>query len=285
MPTEFDPADYVHAPIITVSTGVTLALALVDSCPPGASPVIVKARDRLSKTAVDARDALAGRNHALGVYSDEDSRVLDNEADRAWGALRMRIQAMAMLSPARFPKATRAAEIDALLFTAGMEFLKAEYAEQSTRMSAILAQIDTDKLAPDLDAIAGVEFLQAVRDVQPRYEVMVRERLRRDKAMGQNLLDIVRGLQAAIVNYAAKIIATIEDDDPATVEAARVALVPIANHRAAAKARAAADAPAATPAAPATPAGPTTGAPTTPATITPDAPATPADPSKQGKPS
>jgi hypothetical protein len=280
MSTAFDPADYVHAPIITVSTGVTLALALADACPANASPTVVKARDRLSNAAVRAREALADRNRALGTFSEEDTRTLDNEADRAWGGLRMRIQAMAMLPAARFPKAARAAEIDTLLFSAGMDFLNAEYGEQSTRMSAILTQIDRDNLAGEVDAIAGGEFLQAVRDVQPRYEVMVRERLRRDKAMGQNLLDIMRGLQAVIVNYAAKTIATIEDDDPATVEAARIALLPIANHRSASKAREAAEAKA-----PAAPAAPTAGAPTTPATISPATPAAPADASKQGKPS
>lgn len=237
MAAPFDPTPYVHAPIITVSSGVTLALALVDASPKASPPNVMKAASHLKALAEQARGQLAERNRVLGVFTEEDSRVLDNEADRAWGGLRMRIQAMAMLSPERYPKAKRAAELDVLLFAKGTEFLKAEYEAQSTSMSAILERIDEDSFSGDLDAIAGPEFLLAIRDVQPRYQVMVSERLRRDKATGQNLSDTTRELQAAIVNYASKVVGTIEHDDPQTAEAARIALLPITNHREAAAAR------------------------------------------------
>jgi hypothetical protein len=237
MAAPFEPTDYVRAPIITVSSGVSLAIALADACPKAAPANVKKAAKHLRKTAEKARADLAERNRVLGAFSEEDSRVLDNEADRAWGGLRMRIQGMAMLLASKFPKAKRAAELDVLLFADGMEFLKAEYGSQSTGMAAILNRIDADGLQADIDAIAGDEFLKAVRDVQPRYEAMVSERLRRDKATGQNLLETTRGLQAAIVNYATKVLGTIEHDDPDTVEAARVALLPIANHREAAAVR------------------------------------------------
>lgn len=231
MAVPFDPTPYVRAPIVTVSSGVTLALAVADACPKDAPANVKKAQKRLRSTAEKARDDLAARNRALGVYSEEDSRVLDNEADRCWGGLRMRLQAMAMLPAAISPKARRAAELDALLFGEGSEFLKAEYVVQGPAMAAILQRIDEDKLAADVDAVAGPEFLKAIRDVQPRYEAMVSERLRRDKAMGQNLLETTRALQAAIVNYTTKLIGTIDDDDPASVEAVRVALLPVANFR------------------------------------------------------
>ena len=60
---------------------------------------------------------------------------------------------------------------------------------------------------------------------------MVSERLRRDTATGQNLSETVRALQAAIVNYASKVTGTVEHDDPESAEVARVALIPILNHR------------------------------------------------------
>jgi hypothetical protein len=234
MAAPFDPSLYVRAPIITVASGVTLSFALADGCPKDAPANVKKAQKRLRATAEKAQDDLTARNRALGVYTEEDSRVLDNEADRAWGGLRMRIQAMAMLPAAQFPKAKRAAELDVLLFAEGSEFLKAEYAVQGPAMAAILRRIDEDKLAADADAIAGPEFLEAIRDVQPRYEAMLSERLRRDKATGQNLLETTRALQAAIVNYATKLIGTIDDDDLDTTETVRRALLPIANFREAA---------------------------------------------------
>jgi hypothetical protein len=220
MAAPFDPSLYVRSPIITVSSGATLALALVEACPKDAPPNVKKAAKHLKNVAAKAQADLAERNRSLGAYSEEDSRVLDNEADRAWGGLRMRFQAIAMLNAKKYPRAKRAAELDSMLFAEGTEFLKAEYASQRTTMGSILQRID-----------AGKEFLQAIRDVQPRYEAMVKERLRRDKAMGQNLSDNVRELQAAIVNYASKVIGTIEHDEPETAETARVALLPITNFR------------------------------------------------------
>lgn len=105
-------------------------------------------------------------------------------------------------------------------------------------MAAILKHIDDAGLAAEVDDIAGPEFLKAIRSVQPRYEAMVKERLRRDNALGQDLRETTRELQAAIVNYASKIIGTIEHDEPETTEAVRLALLPIANFRDAAAARA-----------------------------------------------
>lgn len=124
-----------------------------------------------------------------------------------------------------------AAAIDAKLFAQGTEFLKAEYASQSSSMAALLQRIDDDKLEKDINAVVGPDFLTAIRDVQPRYEAMVKERLRRDTASGQNLTERVRSIQNAIVNYASKVVGTVEHDDPATAEAARLALLPIVNHR------------------------------------------------------
>lgn len=98
-------------------------------------------------------------------------------------------------------------------------------------MATVLQTIAQEGLETDVNEVIGAEFLSAVRDVQPRYEAMVRERLRRDRAAGQNLFETIRALQAAIVNYAGKVIGSIEHDDPATVETARLALLPISNHR------------------------------------------------------
>lgn len=232
MAAPFEPNDYTHAPVITVQSGVSLVNALVDACPKDASAGVKKALKYAKSRADKAATDLADRHRALGVYTEEDSRDLDNEADRAWGGTRFRFVGMSMLSPDKYPKAKLAAELDARLFGAGgTEFLRADYPTQSTAMGAILERIDADGLQADIDAVAGPEFLKAVREIQPRYAAMVSERLRRDKAMGQNLLETTRGLQEAIVNYARKVIGTIEHDDPATTEWARLALLPIANHR------------------------------------------------------
>ncbi len=137
--------------------------------------------------------------------------------------------------PEHTDRAGRAAALDQSLFHGSMEFLKAEYGVQRTRMAALLKQIDEEKLGAELNALAGLEFLTACRDAQPRYERMVNERLRRDTAMGQNLNETVSELSAAIINYASKILASTEPDDEASHDVARAALRPIDAMREAAR--------------------------------------------------
>jgi hypothetical protein len=146
----FDPADCIRSPVITLSSGVTLALALVDACPKNAPPNVKKGVQTPEDDCRETRDLLAERNRELGTISDEDSRILDNEADRAWGGLRMRLQAMNMLAPKDFPKAKRAAELDAQLFAEGMELLKVEYwlPSSSTSMTPGSRRTSTTSLAP-----------------------------------------------------------------------------------------------------------------------------------------
>ncbi len=237
MDVPLDPMTYAHAPSVTVSTGITLAGALVDACPKDAPANVKKAAKYLGSVADLARADLAERNRELGTFPDEDSRVLDNEADRCWGGLRLCVQGKAMLRPELYPIAGTAAEIDAKLFVQGTEFLKTEYASQSSSMGVLLQMIDDDNMEKDINAVVGPEFLKAIRAVQPRYEAMVKERLRRDKASGQNLTACVRSIQNAIVNYASKVIGSVEHDDPKTAEAARLALLPIVNFREAAAQR------------------------------------------------
>lgn len=55
MAAPFDPSPYVHAPTITVSSGVTLALALVDAAPKSAPANVKKAAKHLKTVAEQAR--------------------------------------------------------------------------------------------------------------------------------------------------------------------------------------------------------------------------------------
>lgn len=246
-----DPAAYAHAPNMSVSSGIALANALADACPEDAEPKVKRALKHLRKVADKAMEDFTARNKKLGVYSEEDSRVLDNQADRAWGALRMRLQAMAMIAE-QTDKAPRAAAMDWKLFQGSTEFLKYEYAKQGTRMASSLKQIDDDELQAEIDALCGPEFLAACREVQPKYDRMVSERMRRDEASSTNLTETLRELGAAIVNYASKVVGAVEHDAPASHDAARAALRPILAYRETQAREPAAAAPA-TPATAATP--------------------------------
>ena len=78
-------------------------------------------------------------------------------------------------------------------------------------------------LAAEIDQLAGPELLQHIRHIHPPYEAMVQAALQRESGQ-QNLLEHVRAIQRAVVAYATRVWATVEDDDATTIETARNAL-------------------------------------------------------------
>ncbi len=224
-----DPSIYTRAPIVTVASGAALARALASACPPGMPANVQKSRARLERAAEEAMTALSERQRASGVVSDEDARLLDQESDTSWGALRGRLLAWTLLPAERFPEAERAAQLVTKLFgPGGLTFLQSDYPTQSTVAEAIVRRIDEDGLQPEIDALAGPSFLAQVRYAHERYVAMVSARLQRQEAESSgNLATQNRALQAAIVDYATKVCATLDADDPKTEEIAALALRPI----------------------------------------------------------
>ncbi|HTN86883.1 MAG TPA: hypothetical protein VL242_24465, partial [Sorangium sp.] len=150
----------------------------------------------------------------------------------SFGALRMRLIAYSMLPAERFPKARRAEELVKELFgDDGLSFLTAEYSAQNTVMASIVEHIQEAALQPEIDALAGPEFLEQIGNVLPRYDVMVRDRLQKEAAATSNLATVVRAIQSAIVSYATKVAGMVDEDEPATIEAVRKALRPLDAHR------------------------------------------------------
>jgi hypothetical protein len=194
---------------------------------------VKKACKALESTVNSAQNAWAARQRELGVVSEDDSRKVDQEADTVWGALRARLSAYSVLPAEQFPRAARAGELVTMLFgDGGLSFLKDPYPVQFSTMDTILKRITEDKLQKEIDELAGPEFVQAIRNVHPRYDTVVHAMLRRDETSGQNLLDHVRAVQRAIVVYATKVCATVEDDEQDTIDVACAALRPIEQMRA-----------------------------------------------------
>lgn len=255
----FDATAYIRAPIINLANGVTLAGALVAACPDPAPSNVAKACAKLKAAGEAGQKALTARRRENGTYSEEDSRVLDREADNSFGALRMRLVAYSMLPVERYPQAGRAGEIVKTLFGSdGLTFLSADYSVQDAVMASVVQHIEDAGLQQDIDAIAGPEFLEQIRNVLPRYHAMVQDKLQKESAATSNLTTHVRAIQTAIVEYATKIAGMVDEDDPQTIEIVRKALRPLDVHRetlarkahGGAKADAAPDATAAPPAAP-----------------------------------
>lgn len=111
-----DPSLYVHPPVMTLQTGISLCRALVSACPKGAPARVKKASTKLTAAADKAQSALGRRQKALGKISDEDARLVDQSGDGSWGGLRGRLQSYSMLPADEYPDATRAGQLVTVLF-------------------------------------------------------------------------------------------------------------------------------------------------------------------------
>ena len=227
--TSFDLFAYITAPIVTIETGIVLAKTLASAMPKSLPVHVKKAALKLLKVAEDGEVALAQRQRELGQTPDESSRDVDFAADSAWNVLHDLLEALTRL-PDSYERAKKAKKLLPVLFPEGTAFLRLSYGAQVVRMDLILKRIDGDGLAKTLEAVIGPEPLQEVRAVQPRYESMVKRRLK-EVGAAANLLENVRALQRAIVEYATTVASTVDSDDAASVALAREALRPIDNHR------------------------------------------------------
>lgn len=256
--TPIDLSPYLRSPMFSVQEGISLARALVSRCPREAPALVKRAASKLKRAAEEAQSALSARQREENQQSEEDSRLLDQEMDAAWGGLRLRLEGYASLSRELVPRAGRAAELLAELFgSEGLSFLKVTYSAQLATMQALLQRIAEDKLDKELDALCGPEFLARIHALLPRYERMVHAALSRKSGPAENLLSYRNALSRAVLGYATAICATVDEQDSETVEQALAALAPLAGQRTAVAARrSATDSPEPPPAPDASPAPP-----------------------------
>jgi hypothetical protein len=216
---------------MTLESGIALARALVVACPQSMSARIHKAAKKLADATDKAQSGLAVRQKALGAVSDEDRRLIDQAGDASWGALRSRLSAYAMLPADEYTDAPIAAKLVTVLFADdGLSFLKETYPTQWTTADTILKRIDADSLHTDINRIAGPEFLDNIKKRHAKYGAMVQNILVKTQ-VNVDLSAELRALGQAIVTYATKVCAHVEDDDPKSIAEARTALHPIDAHR------------------------------------------------------
>lgn len=210
----FDFSIYLRAPMITIASGISLAEALVDACPKKAPSFVKKAHKKLIQVAKEARTAWAERQRETNQFSEQDRRLLDQEADNSWSGLRHRLLGYTLLPPDSFSKSQRASELLLKLFgSSGLSFLNEPYPVQSATMLTMLERIELDRLDKEIDALCGPEFMQHLRSVIPRYQKMAQSFLQPTQGSTVDLREHMRALSSAMFNYTTKIIAMLEDDD------------------------------------------------------------------------
>lgn len=217
---------------MTLESGIALARALIAACPQSMPSRIHKAVKKLVDATDNAQAKLALRQKALGTISEEDKRLVDQAGDASWGGLRARLSAYGTLPVEEYPDAKRANEIVTLLFNdQGLSFLTEAYPVQWTIADTILKRIVDEKLEADINRIAGSEFLDNIRKRHNKYGAMVQSILIKAEGNHVDLGAEVRILGNAIVAYATKVCAHVEDDDEKSFVEARAALQPIDAHR------------------------------------------------------
>ncbi len=225
----FDASPYVRPPILNVASAVGLSRALLAALPKDAPAAVRKAARKLRARARTLQDAW---REAESLAKAEDPRPADQAIDGAWAALRARLDAWASLDAGAFPRATRAAELSAALFPDGLGFLALPYAEEWAESQRRLQRIDAEDLAKDLDALAGKDFLEAVRAAHARYGQAIGVTAAR-KGETRSLAEPLREASRAVVAYALQVVAAAQeaDDEPTATRWLR-ALRPIDDHRA-----------------------------------------------------
>ncbi|HRI69018.1 MAG TPA: hypothetical protein PK156_32530 [Polyangium sp.] len=229
----FDPSVYTVAPRMTLENGISLARALVAACPPSFPARIQRAAQKLGRSTDAAQAKLALRQKALGSISEDDKRLIDQAGDASWGALRGRLSAYAMLPSDEYADAQRARDLLTILFgDQGLSFVTESYPVQWATADTMLKRIRDENLAADINRICGAEFLENVRKRHDKYGAMVQNALIKANEIHVDLSVEVRALGSAIVTYATKVCAEIDDEsDASAIVVVRAALQPIDSHR------------------------------------------------------
>ena len=220
---EIDLSAYVRPPVLDVASGVALSAALLAAVQKDASEGVKRAAKKLRKDAQLLQEAWSKSDV---VAPTPDRRKVDTRVDNAWGMLLDRLESYAGLPIAAFPKATRAREVVNLV-SPERTWLKlpfgAEWAESEKRIQ----RIDTEGLLPDIDALAGKEFMLEVRSAHTEYGVALGMTSPAVESVEVNLAAPLRTVAQAIGRYSRAVIGDLDEDDAASVRRTKVALRPI----------------------------------------------------------
>ncbi len=120
----------------------------------------------------------------------------------------------------------RATQLLELVFGEGLAFLDAPYAQQWAESRKRLDEIRDNGLHDTFVELCGAEFVDALEAAQERYGIalgMANERSVPPPAT----LRFLRALRAAIAHFSIQVVACIDPDDPASIDAAEEQLKPI----------------------------------------------------------
>lgn len=224
MPSYLDLNEYSIPPRIGGHHALVLVEQLVLAAPADLHPYAERAKAKM----------LAKASRVFDVHNTRATPTIGLRAayaplDAAWGALAGRLSAATKLPT---PEASdRAKRIVERLFPDGLAFLLRDASTKYGETSRKLDIIEEDGLAPEIERIAGVGFLDAVKTAQVAFGEVL--------GVGSTPIVFERGalraavndLALAIADYARTIAAMVDRDDAASIRTYQLAMMPFDRFR------------------------------------------------------
>jgi len=226
--TSFDPKPYATVPTRSPGSTLSLARALIAAADSQPQRVVAARLSRLG-AATDALQA-AWVEVSRPEVEDENPQPYDVAIDRAWSALRARLEAWAQVDLE--PSAANVRVLEEQLFPTGLDFLQRPYAEQWAQSERRLVLIDGDGLVEDIEQLAGAPFLAAVRKAHLDYgRVLGITGAKEEPPQEVRVIESMRRARAAIASYARVVVGLTDEDDDEAVERMHARLRPIVDAR------------------------------------------------------
>lgn len=231
-PQPLDLTAYVTAPRLSVPAAVALGIALLAARPKPAPALVRRAATRLRGSVLELQQQWR-RHMDAGQPLAVAPRAVDHRVDRAFRAMSMGLQAIMHLSPEAGPDVELAEAIHQRLFPDGLRFLNLPHPQQWAHCDRLLTTFDEDEaLLVDVERLVHASILAEVRASTEAYGVVLGITAARPPIEPVSLSAPLDAVRSAIVAYALQIVA-LQSDDPTRLPAARKALAPIDQLRAA----------------------------------------------------
>jgi hypothetical protein len=188
---------------------------------------IVRARDLLAEELNALRIAAAARVEALGGADPSVLAAADETLDGCWNALFDWLTGFSKL-PATMPQSAEAHALLAELYPDGLSFILLPYELEWSQSELRLDLIAEAKMSDRLRALGGQPFADALAEAHRVYGMLLGLSSRpTPAAVVSTLRPVLERFAAALRNYALKVTALVEIEEPASAALAKALLEPL----------------------------------------------------------
>lgn len=240
---DFDPMQYSRLPPY-LDNAVTLALArqLIAAAPKSPSDGARRSAVRLQ----DSSQALAdGMAESLRRSGPPDKRPVDLAADRAWGAIELRLAGWLQLPADEHAQVAAASQLHGQLFPDGLRFTQLEYGAQWAEADSRIQMLKSSGQLPLLEQLCDKPFVAELLRCHAAYGAMVgttpptaapKPRKKPGKPGPASTVELDLGwlrkkTQQAILAHQIQLLAMRMSDNPAERAMAQTALRPLDEYR------------------------------------------------------